>query len=217
LVDYATLRRNMIEGQMRPNRILDRPLLDALGTLPRERFVPHGLEAVAYVDEDLPLGQGRFLTEPLVLARLIMNAGVRQGSRVLDVGCATGYGAAVMARLGAAVTALEEVREVADRARANLGALGLSGVEVVVGPLVAGWPAKAPYDAILIEGGIAEAPGAILSQLADGGALTAVVLSGAAGHIMRFEKRAGIVAPVVLENAQTPALAAFAQAPRFVF
>ncbi len=202
---------------MRPNRIDDARLLAALGDLPRERFVPEELEPVAYVDEDLPLGRGRFLTEPLVLARLVQAARIVPGAKVLDVGCATGYGAAIMARLGASTIALDDSREVADRARATLAALGVSGVEVVVGPLAAGWPARAPYDAIVIEGGAAEVPRTLLDQLAEGGALLAVVVHDAAGKLTRFEKRSGAIVPVVLSDASIPLLAAFAKAPRFVF
>ncbi|MGH6717970.1 MAG: protein-L-isoaspartate O-methyltransferase family protein [Alphaproteobacteria bacterium] len=216
MIDFAALRRNMIEGQIRPNRVTDPALVEALSRVPREGFVPAGLKANAYVDEDLPLGGGRFLTEPLVLARLIQAARPANGAKVLDIGCATGYGAAVLAELGVRVVALEDQATLADRARAALGARA-GVVEVVVGPLRAGWPAAAPYDAIIIEGGVAEVPPALLDQLADGGSLAAVLIDTGVGRLARLVKQGGVVSRVDLYDAAVPALDAFAAAPKFAF
>jgi protein-L-isoaspartate(D-aspartate) O-methyltransferase len=216
VVDFAALRRNMIECQMRPNRVTDPALIEALARVPREGFVPDGLKANAYIDEDLPLGGGRFLTEPLVLARLIQAARPEPGAKALDVACATGYGAAVLAELGVRVVALEESAALADRARAAL-ATRAGVVEVVVGPLAAGWSAAAPYDAIVIEGGVAEVPPALLDQLAEGGSLTAVLVDRGASRLVRLVKQGGVVSTVDLYDAAVPALAAFAPPLKFTF
>src|SRR3546814_7419678 len=106
-MDFAAARENMIEGQLRPNKVTDEAILSAMGTVPRERFLPNGKRAVAYVDEDIGLGQGRFLMEPIVLARLIQAAGVEPDDLVLDIGCGTGYSAAILALLANTVIALE--------------------------------------------------------------------------------------------------------------
>lgn len=217
MIDFAVLRRNMIEGQMRPNRVTEAMLVDVLGRVPRERFVPEALQAAAYVDEDLPLGDGRFLTEPLVLARLIQAARPRRGSKVLDIACATGYGAVVLAELGARVVALEETEHMAERARKAIGTPDVGSVQVVAGPLREGWPAQAPYDAIIIEGGVADLPAALFDQVADGGCLVAVMIESGVGRLVRHVKQSGVVSRVVLFDASVPPLAAFAAARTFVF
>lgn len=216
MIDFALLRRNMIEGQMRPNRVTEPALVEALSRIPRESFVPEGLKANAYVDEDLPLGDGRFLTEPLVLARLIQAAGPGPGATVLDIGGATGYGAAVLAELGVRVVALEESETLARQARAVLGARAGS-VDIVVGPLRAGWPGGAPYDAIIIEGGVVEVPPGLVDQLAEGGSLAAVLMGEGTGRLVRLTKQDGAVSRVDLHDAAVPLLAAFQPAPTFVF
>ncbi len=120
--DFAAARDHMVDSQIRPNRIVDPRIIRAMRTLPRERFLPPELASQAYIDEDLPLPGGRTFMEPLVLARLIQLARVRNGERVLVVGAGAGYGAAVLAACGAAVTALESDAKLLDRARAVLPA-----------------------------------------------------------------------------------------------
>src|SRR5579864_6839235 len=107
MTDFALARRNMIDGQLRPNRVTNSLLLDAVSELPRERFLPDRLKPVAYADNDIPLGGGRFLMEPMVLARLIQVLQVRPGDRALDVACGQGYGAALLSRLANKVVAVE--------------------------------------------------------------------------------------------------------------
>lgn len=216
VIDYAVLRLNMIEGQMRPNRVTELALVEALGQVPRERFVPEPLRPTAYVDEDLPLGGGRFLTEPLVLARLIQAVRVKPGAKVLDIGCATGYGAAVLARLGARVVALDGP-DMAARARANLAELVVKGVDVVSGPLRDGWRAGAPYDGIIIEGGVARVPEALFEQLAPGGGIATVLTDEGVGRLVTFTKLGDGMARRDVCDAAIPALAAFEPEPGFVF
>jgi len=217
VIDFAALRRNMIEGQMRPNRVIETMLVEALGRVPRERFVPESLRATAYVDEDLPLGESRFLTEPLVLARLVQAARTKRGSKVLDIACATGYGAAVLAELGARIVALEETERMAEWARKAIGYPDVGSVQVVTGPLREGWPAQAPYDAIVIEGGVVDVPAVLLDQVAEGGCLVTVMIEQGVGRLVRYVKQSGVVSRVVLFDASAPPLTAFAAAPKFVF
>jgi protein-L-isoaspartate(D-aspartate) O-methyltransferase len=142
--------------------------------LSREDFVPDACRAVAYMDEDVPLGvPGRYLMEAMAFARLVQLAEVKPGDKVLCVGAGSGYGAAVLARLAQAVVAVEADARLAARARENLKNLGQ--VKVVEGRHAAGSPADAPFDVIVIEGRAGEVPQALLDQLAPGGRLVAVV------------------------------------------
>src|SRR5260370_11450328 len=106
--DYRSARLNMVESQIRPNKVTDPAVIEAMLAVPRERFVPEALRGVAYVDEDIPLGGGRYLMEPMVLGRLLQSAAIARTDAVLDVGCGSGYASAVMARLARNVIALEE-------------------------------------------------------------------------------------------------------------
>ncbi|MCC7046120.1 MAG: protein-L-isoaspartate O-methyltransferase [Alphaproteobacteria bacterium] len=213
---YAEARQNMVDNQLRANTIVDEGLIEAMGRIPRERFVPEALAGIAYVDEDLALGHGRFMAEPMVLARLIQAAGVKRGDMVLDVGCATGYSSAVLASLGASVVALESDPRLADQARANLAALGLSGVVVETGDLALGFGARAPYNAILIAGRIERIPQALIAQLAPGGRLATVFAGrGQVGRGVLVHQ--GSLARVSLFDAASHLVPGFAAEPGFVF
>src|ERR1700761_6535364 len=150
---FAAARENMVNSQIRPNRVIDPRILAAMRRIPRERFVPARATALAYTDKDVPLGNGRFLMEPMVLARLLQAAMLRENERVLVVAAGPGYGAAVLAACATRVTALEEDADLIAIARSLLPAEA-PGVALVTGPLGAGWPATAPYDLIVIEGAV---------------------------------------------------------------
>lgn len=213
---YAEARQNMVDNQLRANTIVDEGLIAAIGRIPRERFVPEAVASIAYVDEDLALGDGRFMAEPMVLARLIQAGGVKRGDMVLDVGCATGYSSAVLASLGASVVALECDPRLADRARANLAALGLSGVAVETGDLAKGHAARAPYNVILIAGRVERLPQALMSQLVPGGRLVAVFAErGRVGQAVVVHQ--GSTARVSLFDAASHPMPGFAAEPGFVF
>ena len=168
-MDFAVSRRNMVFNQIRANEVADDRLLAAFGELPRERFVPDQFRGVAYIDEDLPVKKGRYLMEPMVLAKLLQLAEIQPGDIVLDIGCATGYSAAVIARLANTVVALESDAELAARAAAALTELGADNAVVVVGPLAEGYPKQAPYDVIVFSGGAPRVPDSVARQLAEGG------------------------------------------------
>lgn len=209
----------MVEGQLRPNRVTDPALLAAMAELPREAFLPPAQRPLAYVDEDIPLGGGRALMEPMVFARLVQAAGIRPGSRVLVVGAGAGYGAAVLARMGASVVALEAPGPLAEALRASPAARA-EGVKVVAGALAEGWAVEAPYDVVLIEGAVEEIPPALTGQLAEGGRLVTVRASGrpgVLGRAVRLVRVAGTVTEVPLFDAGTPTLPEFRRARAFVF
>ena len=221
-MDYAAARRSMVDGQLRPNRVVDPRLLDAMRSLPREAFLPSALRSRAYVDEDviLPGAGGRGLMEPMILARLIQLLEIRPANRVLVVCAGTGYGAAVLADMGARVTALEPEAGLREAAEAGLAACGLppGAVRLEAGAPVEGFPAAAPYDAILIEGEVPEIPPAIAGQLAEGGRLAAVQGGGArSGRAVLGRRLGGAFTITPVFDCATFALPAFQPAPGFVF
>ena len=216
--DYAAARLNMVESQVRPNKVTDPRLLEALLEVPREGFVSDQLRGVAYVDEDVPLGGGRFLMEPMVFARLVQTAAVKPGDTVLEVGCGTGYGAAVLARLGARVVTLESDPELGRQAEANLRRLGVSNAKVVVGPLAGGFAAAAPYAVILFAGAVERVPPSITEQLAEGGRLVAVIApAGEPGRATLITRVGGALSRRVVFDAGTPVLPGLQLEPGFVF
>jgi len=219
MTDFALARRNMVDGQLRPNRVNDAELLAALGELPRERFLPEGLRSVAYADDDVPLGNGRFMMEPMVLARLIQVLQPQAEDKALVAAAGLGYGAAILARLTKSVAAVETDAGLAATAAKTLQELGVSGVDPVAGPAEQGAAASAPYDVILIEGAVPEVPKAIADQLAEGGRLATVIAdpSGTLGVAHLFVKQGGVVSGRPLFDAGTPSLPGFERPARFTF
>lgn len=220
-MDLAQARRNMVDNQLRTNQVSDPLVLDAMMAVPREHFVPSDRRGVAYVDEDLALGQGRFLMEPMVLGRLLQAALIQPTDVALEIGCATGYGTAVLARMASTAIGQEETAEAAARAMALIGELGVDNVATVTGPLVEGYPAQAPYDVILISGAVQKVPQVILEQVAEGGRLVTVLASdgrpGNKGQAVLYQRDGGIIGRRILFDASTRPLAGFFHEPAFVF
>lgn len=219
MTDFALARRNMVEGQLRPNRVNNAGLLAILADLPRERFLPEALRSVAYADDDVPLGNGRYMMEPMVLARLIQVLQPQAEDKAMVVAAGRGYGAAILACLAKSVTAVETDASMAAAARQTLADLGLAAVELVVGQAEQGAAASAPYDVILIEGAVREVPKAISDQLAEGGRLATVIAdpSGALGVAHLYVKQGGVVSGRPLFDAGSPPLPGFAPPARFTF
>lgn len=173
--DFAAMRSHMVEGQILPNKVTDAGLIAALHAVPRERFVPSAMRAVAYVDEDLKVADDRYLMEPVVLARLLQALRVGPEDVVLDIGCATGYSTALISRLAGTAVGLESDPALAAQAEETLSNLEYDNALVVEGDLSVGYPEQAPYDAIILQGAVASVPERLLQQLGDDGRLAAVV------------------------------------------
>ncbi|MFO1126956.1 MAG: protein-L-isoaspartate O-methyltransferase [Rhodospirillales bacterium] len=217
-MDYAAARFKMVENQVRTNRVTDPLVIAALNELPRETFLPDSLKGVAYVDEDIPLGGGRYLMEPLATALILQTAEIEPEDKILVVACGTGYLAAAAARIGRVVVALEEDSNIAAGARENISQTGASAVTVVEGRLAEGYPPEAPYDVILFNGAAADVPSAILDQLAEGGRLVAIIAAEhGLGRGTVFYRIGGTVSRRVAFDSSVPLLAAFAPMPRFQF
>ena len=219
MTDFALARRNMIDGQLRPNRVTNAQLLAAIGELPRERFLPEATRSVAYADDDVPLGNGRYLMEPMVLARLIQTLQSRPEDRAMVVASGTGYGAALLARLVRSIVAVESDPTLAAAAERTAKELGITGIRRTIGKLEQGCAEQVPYDVILIEGAVQLVPQAIFDQLAEGGRLTTVIAGppGASGVAQLFMKEGGMASGRPLFDGGTPSLPDFAPPPRFTF
>jgi protein-L-isoaspartate(D-aspartate) O-methyltransferase len=215
MTDYAAARRNMVDGQVRTADVTDLRILSAMQEVARERFVPPQAAALAYLDLDLAVGEGRRLLKPMVLAKLIQTANIAPTDKVLDAGCATGYSAALLARIGGEVVAQEQDENLAQAARGALASL--PNVRVVSGPLAAGWPQAAPYDVILLEGATETMPQALCRQLKDGGRLVCVLGSGPAAKAMLYCRSGDDVGGRPIFDAAAALLPGFAKPPAFAF
>jgi protein-L-isoaspartate(D-aspartate) O-methyltransferase len=207
---YAKARFNMVESQIRTNKVTDSKLLAAMSRIPRQIFVPAGLAGVAYVDKSLRIVANRYLLEPLTLARLLQEAVVESTDKVLVIGAGTGYSAAILADLAGSVSAIESDAGLADTARSNLAALAVTGAMVHAGPLDQGLAASGPYDVILIDGMIVELPKQIADQIADRGRLVTIqAQEGRCGAGMLYRKLGGSVSGRILFDATGPFLPGF--------
>jgi len=209
----------MVESQLRPNKVTDAPLLEALRNVPREKFVPRHLQGVAYVDEDVPLGNGRYLREPVIVARLIQEAGIRKNDIVLDIGCNTGYSTAIMGHLAGTVVGLEVDNTLAQEADKLLHDLDICNAVVVQQKtLTEGYAQQGPYDVILINGSIPAIPEGIKAQLAEGGRLVTVVSThGHMGSAVLVVRNGAHYSTRVLFDAATPTLVGFEAHKSFSF
>ena len=216
MIDFAAQRRNMVDGQVRTADVTDPRVLSAMMEVPRERFVPAPSAPLAYLDRDLPVGAGgRRLLKPMVLAKLLQAAEIGPADRVLDVGCATGYAAALLSRMAGEVVALEQDETLLTAARSDLAAQ--SNVRVVAGPLAAGWPAGARYNVILLEGATELVPDALCRQLEDGGRLACVLGGGPGAKAMLYLRNGDDIGGRPLFDASAAVLPGFAKARAFAF
>lgn len=216
---FDQARENMVENQLRPNKVTDPDLLAAVRRIPREQFVPRHLQSIAYVDEDVPLGNGRFLREPVIVARLIQEAAVQKGDIVLDIGCNTGYSTAVLGSLAATVVALEAEDHFADEAEKLLHDLDICNAVVVrQKDLREGYAQQGPYNVIFINGSIPRIPEKIRAQLADGGRLVTVLSEfGHMGTAVLMTRDGDSFSSRTLFDAATPTLKGFEAEKAFVF
>jgi len=208
--DFNAARLAMIESQLRPQGVTDPAVVEAMGSIAREQFLPPETRPLAYADRAVLMGAGRFLAAPAVLGSLLTQMMPLRGQRALVVGAGTGYSATVLAAMGLSVTALESSAELSATARAN-------GVDIVEGALEAGWKKTAPYDQVLIDGAVEYIPDAIIEQLADGGRLGTALADRGVTRLIVGRKAAGAFGYLSLSDAGVPALPGFSRPRAFTF
>lgn len=217
MTDFAELRRNMVDCQLRPNNITDLDILAAMDTVPREKFVPSGLQAIAYLEQSLALtDDDHAMLTPIALATLIQAADIKPTDYVLDIGCLTGYSSAVLSHLADSVVALEENSALAAQASEILNDLEVGNVAVVESALLSGQAEQGPFDVILINGAVDEVPQDLLAQLKDGGRLVTIVIENGYGRAMRYIKTGGVVGAAAICDLSGPRLTHFQKDTEFV-
>ncbi|MFC3069420.1 protein-L-isoaspartate(D-aspartate) O-methyltransferase [Phenylobacterium soli] len=186
MLDFAYARHRMVERQLAARGVGDRQVLDAMGEVPREAFVPDGMEEFAYEDSPLPIESGQTISQPYIVGLMIQAAGIRPGERVLEVGAGSGYAAAVMSRIAQAVYAIERHEPLTRLAQSRIDRLGYDNIHLKTGDGTRGWADAAPFDAILAAAGGPEVPAALKAQLAIGGRLVMPV--GEEPRLQRLKK-----------------------------
>ncbi len=171
----AEERSRMVERQIRARGISDPRVLAAMREIPRHLFIPHPYDESAYDDNPLPIGNGQTISQPYIVALMTELLSLRPEDRVLEIGAGSGYQAAILSSLARQVTTIERIASVAELARKNLAALGLTNVRIVLGDGTLGYPEQAPYDGIIITAATPEVPRPLIDQLAEGGRLVAPV------------------------------------------
>lgn len=222
-IDFDLARAKMVDHQVRTMDVTSRSVIAAFAEVPREAFVPDRLRPLAYIDEDLeiaPPGDGkaaRYVMEAGQLAKLIQLADIGPDDVVLEIGCGTGYGSAILSRLAGSVVALECDSELAEKASATLNELGCDNVAVVAGNLATGCAAEAPYDAIVFSGAVEAPPDAVLDQLRDGGRLVVVEGVGNAARAKLYLRDGDVTSHRSVFNSAVKLLPGFSKTREFEF
>ena len=218
---FSTARQNMVDCQVRPSDVTDIRIIDAMLEVPREAFVPQNQRAMAYLDLDLDVSEGgaakRFLIKPVVTARMLQAAEIKDTDNVLVVGCATGYTAALVAKLAARVTATESDSALSAKAKAALAELGLANVTVRPVASTEGDQADAPYDVIVLNGATEILPEGLFRQLREGGRLVGVFATTQPPRATLVTHSHDDFGHRALFDAVAPVLPGLERLPAFVF
>jgi protein-L-isoaspartate(D-aspartate) O-methyltransferase len=218
---FSTARQKMVDGQVRPSDVTDSRIIDAMLAVPRDAFVPESQRALAYLDLDLDVSEGGsgkcFLIKPAVIAKMLQAAEIKDTDNVLVAGCATGYSAALAAKLAGQVTAAEADPSQAAKAADVLAKLGLGNVKVLIAAAAEGDPANAPYDVIVLDGATEIVPEGLYRQLREGGRLVGVFAMTQPPRAMIVTRSHGDFGNRALFDAAVPVLPGLERRPAFVF
>jgi len=217
MTDFAAHRRTMVDTQVRPSDVTKFPIIDSMLHVPREKFVPDTKAEAAYIGENLSLDDGRVLLDPRTLAKMIDALDITSDDLVLDIGCGTGYSSAVILRMAQAVVAVEEDEALARAAEAAFAQTGSETVVLHKGKLTEGATEHAPYDVILLQGGIESFPQALVGQLSDAGRVAAVFMDGALGVVRLGLRKGDHIVWRDIFNAAAPVLPGFSKDHEFTF
>ncbi|WP_027578333.1 protein-L-isoaspartate O-methyltransferase [Bradyrhizobium sp. Ai1a-2] len=218
---FSTARQKMVDSQVRTSDVTDARILDAMLAVPREAFVPESKRALAYLDLDLDVSEGgatkRYLIQPAVMAKMLQAAEIASTDRVLVVGCATGYAAAMVAQFAGEVFATEGEPALADLAKATLAGLGAANVTVRAAPAAKGDAADAPFDVIFLNGATEIIPQELYEQLREGGRLVGVFALSQPQRATIVTHTHGDFGHRPLFDAVAPLLPGLERVPAFVF
>lgn len=217
MMDFEKARTKMVDCQIRPSDVTQYELIQAFMQVPREEFVPKNLKPLAYIDDDLSIGNGRFVTEPARLAQLLQLAKIDKDDIVLVVGAGCGYTSAIVSLLASSVVALEADSELATEADNRLSQLGYDNVAFIVGPHANGYPKEGPYDVIVVDGAVHEVPTILANQLSDGGRLVCVEGFGNTGQARVYSQVNGKIDSRNAMNCSIKPLPGFEKEAEFVF
>lgn len=210
MTDFAARRRTMVDTQVRPSDVTKFPIIDAMLSVPREAFVPDAQREAAYVDGLVSVGAGRVMLEPRTLAKMLDALNISNDEMVLDIAPALGYSTAVAARMAELVVGVEADEDMAADAQSLLTEAEADNAVIHVGPLEQGAPEHGPYDVIMVQGGVAQIPQALLDQLKDHGRIACLFVQGELGTVRIGHKSGGRVSWRDAFNANAPVLDGFA-------
>ena len=215
MTDFAQARQAMVDSQIKVCDVTDDRVLEAIKSVPREEFVPKPKRSIAYIDRPIELSSRRYLMPPVIFARMLQAAEIVQSDVALDIGCATGYSTAVLAKLCETVVALEEDEGLANGATETLSRLEIQNAAVVTGPLAVGYAGQGPYDVVFVNGAVETLPQEILEQLNDGGRLVVVQGTERLGRAVLYRKNGELTPHRALFDAIIPQLPGFEIAQTF--
>lgn len=213
--DFQKRRVMMVDTQVRPSDVTKYPIINAMLSVPREDFVPDDLREAAYADAPVTLAPGRALIEARTFAKMLDAVSVGSEELVLDIGTGFGYSAAVLARLGDFVVAVEEDDALAGEAEARLAQADVDNIAVITGPLTAGAAKHGPYDVIILEGAVEVIAPALIDQLSEGGRMVAIFADGNLGTVRLGQKIDGTMNWRFAFNGTAPILPGFAKETEF--
>ncbi|SFR57106.1 protein-L-isoaspartate O-methyltransferase family protein [Litoreibacter janthinus] len=215
MIDNSANRTMMVDTQVRPSDVTKFPIIDAMLTVRREAFVPESKRNVAYAGENIDLGNGRVVLDPRTFAKMLDALDIQRSDVVLDIGCGSGYSAAILAHMADAVVAVEEDESLASDAETALSEQGIDNAVVITGPLAKGAAKHGPYDVICIEGAVSRIPDDLVAQLKEGGRILAIFAQGAFGEARLGRSIGGRVSWSLAFNAGAPILPGFGSEPVF--
>jgi len=215
MTDFAQQRENMVENQVRPNGVTDIRIASRMRTVARELFVPKQRRSLAYVDEPVAIGAGRYLMPSMQFAKLVQLAEIEGGNSALVIGAGLGYGVAIVAGLADSVVAIDQDEEMVAAANELLADQGIDNAAVIEAALNEGAANQGPYDVILIEGAVEEVPAGLFDQLAEGGRLVAFLSGEGSGKAVLYTKVDGIIGQRLGFDAVVPPLPGFEKEQTF--
>ncbi len=220
MTDFSQARTNMVDGQIHTAGVVDPRILQAFETIPRELFVPEKSQSIAYTDEDIEIGQGRFLLEPITHAKMIQAVQPKKSDIVLDIGIGAGYSSAILSPMVTTIIALETNKRQIDKASRLWNKIGACNIALIEGKLENGVPDQAPYSLIVINGAVSEVPETVLNQMETNGRLITIVKKPGQpiGRATLFMKsKSGTISSKPLFDAAVPFLKGFEPKPQFEF